>query len=514
MKKSGLIAFALAVCIIITAVPMPASACLLPSAWAEDELELARQWGLLDARSDSSPGNPGSGSRVSVSRGGSRSGDRNGRGTPGSGLGSPESYTAGITKDEFCQVVVNMSEKMLGKTIRAADVRFSDQDTPGYYYRAYEAGIISGTGVKTDGSVIPGRDEQFSREQIARMLYQAIVYCYPDEKVDMRSAADSLAEFSDRDKISDWAKDSAAYMVQNGIIMGSDGKFLPKDQCTYEQGVILAKRVYENFGAKRDLKTAPVLQSDLSAPVMLSPQGSTPRICVDDGVKLQWRKMSGVERYLVKVDYPGETQTQTLYTDRAAIEIKPLKNKTLNAGQMAVSIAAVDENDNVISPYTRLNITLYSKADYYFDFKNSAEAAKYMKTITVKVWDLDSSGKKVTRTMSLTIHSWVADDVVAIFDEIYNGPEKFPIHDIGGYRAGAGGEHGKGTAVDINANENYEIYNNGRKGVGSFWKPGENPYSIPLKGDVVKAFRAHGWGWGGTDWRTKKDYMHFSYFGT
>ena len=112
------------------------------------------------------------------------------------------------------------------------------------------------------------------------------------------------------------------------------------------------------------------------------------------------------------------------------------------------------------------------------------------------------------------MHRWIADDVVAIFEDIYNGPEKFPIHSVFGYRPGSGGEHPKGTASDINPNENYEVYSNGRVGVGSFWKPGTNPYSIPLDGDVVRAFRAHGWGWGGTDWRSKQDYMHFSYFGT
>ena len=46
-----------------------------------------------------------------------------------------------------------------------------------------------------------------------------------------------------------------------------------------------------------------------------------------------------------------------------------------------------------------------------------------------------------------------------------------------------------------------------------FWAPGENPYSIPPNGDVVKSFKKYGWGWGG-EWRSKRDYMHFSYFHT
>ena len=69
-----------------------------------------------------------------------------------------------------------------------------------------------------------------------------------------------------------------------------------------------------------------------------------------------------------------------------------------------------------------------------------------------------------------------------------------------------------GLAIDINPNENCEI----RGGVittGSYWKPGEDPYSIPADGDVVNAFKKYGFGWGG-NWRSVKDYMHFSYFST
>ena len=49
---------------------------------------------------------------------------------------------------------------------------------------------------------------------------------------------------------------------------------------------------------------------------------------------------------------------------------------------------------------------------------------------------------------------------------------------------------------------------------GSYWKPGEDPYSIPAGGDVVRAFAKYGFAWGGDAWTSKRDYMHFSYFGT
>ena len=47
--------------------------------------------------------------------------------------------------------------------------------------------------------------------------------------------------------------------------------------------------------------------------------------------------------------------------------------------------------------------------------------------------------------------------------------------------------------------------------VGSFWKPYENPYSIPVDGEVATILKKYGFYQG--DWGYRKDYMHFSYFG-
>ena len=116
--------------------------------------------------------------------------------------------------------------------------------------------------------------------------------------------------------------------------------------------------------------------------------------------------------------------------------------------------------------------------------------------------------------MTFQIHHALADVMVQIFDEIYNGSEQFPIRDIHTIRTASVGEHGRGTAIDINANENwYKCFRTGTT-VGSFWRPFENPFSITPYGDVVTAFERHGFTWGGDSWRNAVDYMHFSFFGT
>ena len=116
----------------------------------------------------------------------------------------------------------------------------------------------------------------------------------------------------------------------------------------------------------------------------------------------------------------------------------------------------------------------------------------------------------------------LAEDVKEIFTGIYNDPERFPIHDVGGYTwrgDSATGEHNCGTAIDINANENYQI-RDGQVLAGSCWEPGSNAYSISPDSSVVRIFAEHGWSWGGDAWAYSSDdsegyhdYMHFSYMG-
>lgn len=153
-------------------------------------------------------------------------------------------------------------------------------------------------------------------------------------------------------------------------------------------------------------------------------------------------------------------------------------------------------------------------------YPDQATAKANMVSVTIPVWKL-SKGKKVSSTMTLQVHKALAEDVKAIFTEIYNDPEQFPIYSIGGFRwkDGTTGEHNCGSAIDINPNENYQV-REGKAETGKLWQPGVNAYSIPEDGSVVRIFRAHGWSWGGNAWAGYSDqttgyhdYMHFSYMG-
>lgn len=155
-------------------------------------------------------------------------------------------------------------------------------------------------------------------------------------------------------------------------------------------------------------------------------------------------------------------------------------------------------------------------------YGSQSEAYQHQTTISFPVWKLKSNGEKYGITVSLVINAAIAEDVVNLFTEIYNDPEQFPIQDMGGYGwrgDSATGEHNTGTAIDINPTQNYQV-RDGRAMTGTHWTPGEDPYSIPENGSVVRIFEKYGWAWGGNAWcgysdqtTGYHDYMHFSYMG-
>ncbi len=148
----------------------------------------------------------------------------------------------------------------------------------------------------------------------------------------------------------------------------------------------------------------------------------------------------------------------------------------------------------------------------YKSYSSDKKARKNMKTIRIRAWDFKkgTSGKKITKHYNLTVHKNIASSVKKAFEEIYKGKEKFPIHSIGAYSYRKG-EHMMGLAIDINPEENYQIRNDGTILCGRLYKPGKNPYSIPMDGEFAHIMNKYGFTQG--IFSSSRDYMHFSYFG-
>ena len=232
----------------------------------------------------------------------------------------------------------------------------------------------------------------------------------------------------------------------------------------------------------------------------------------DGSVTLEWLPVNGASDYTVSA---SEMRRECAYDELmpanpnvGTYKTNGLPKITLNLNSNRYyHITVTSSNGRAaklllsVKDYRQAKKTELTQDD--MKFPDSASAQKKMKTIKIDVWKIDGKGNKYAATANLTVHEKVAGDVAAIFKEIYEGPEKFPIKDIGGFSWRGNDSpsmHSSGLAIDINSNENFCTWLN----VGSFWKPYENPYSITPYGDVVRAFERHGWGW------LNNDYMHFS----
>ena len=164
-------------------------------------------------------------------------------------------------------------------------------------------------------------------------------------------------------------------------------------------------------------------------------------------------------------------------------------------------------------------LILFGDASKSYFTGSEANLADYIVTVQVQTWDINSAGEYYTRTWNLEVNKAVAQEVVAIFEEIYASSERFPIHALGGARYTDSLRHSWGCAIDINPVENYYVNTTTWTALtGSYcYKTSDSPYCIRPDGIVVETFAKYGWGWGGgtaengySGWSTTADYMHFS----
>lgn len=307
----------------------------------------------------------------------------------------------------------------------------------------------------------------------------------------------------------------------------SDGTFGPYDTLQRADGTVLLMRTLECVDRERygDEMLLTVHFADRSGTEIAPVQMVEGRV----GYSLYWLVDDRMpQNYKVADYYNNDTISSACseYTlvvapmTQAEIEQRIASDK-LSRGEMTYEEYSMQDfwlrlpgvNDRKL-------MQLFGNTEQYrFGSREEAEAG--MATVTVPVWRMGRNGK-TAGTASFQVHAALADEVTAIFTEIYNDPEQFPIADLGGYSwrgDSATGEHNCGTAIDINSDQNYQV-RDGQAMAGSLWKPGENPYSIPVDGSVVRIFTEHGWSWGGDAWSWDTnpnegyhDYMHFSYMG-
>lgn len=402
-----------------------------------------------------------------------------------------ESYDSFITRGEFAEILTRAYLSSGGNFDNLKyEAYFDDTETiyPDLvYYLQMVSGYPDGT-FKPDGKI--KREEMFVMIDKFTLLISRQKPTEVNEESLIKSRAYLETRISDSASLNDWSVPSVERLIRQGIISGSGtGLISPKISTTRAQALIMIKKAITLY------RYSPISSKQMSyrlnevayMDVYSDPNNYfTSRGSYSRG---NWNNSNGENN--------DNYNYSRNYRPRSLEEIYTPKQLLVMLGNNSVKYALV---------FGAADATRYQTAE---------EAQKHMVSIAVDVWVLNSNGTKTKGIKYLTVNENIADIVKAIFQDIFEGPEKFPIKNVGGYswRASETSEHRWGLAIDINSNENYMIKPDGTVVAGSFWMPGSDPYSIKPDGDVVKAFKAHGFTWGGDAWSSSNDYMHFSYLG-
>ncbi len=386
-----------------------------------------------------------------------------------------------------------------------------------YVAWATETGIVNGISSTEFAPNAP-----VTREQMAK-----IIALYAEKMGYILKSVDNAPEsFADADNISEWAVPCVETLCTSGILNGApnaDGSvsFLPGSTATRAEAAAVFCRLIDAIVREQPPAPPDFIPSTLTLNMYeasLSVGESCNLIATvepEDSISFESSDTS-----ILTVDENG--LVTCLGAGQASVTVATAGGLSASCvftceGEPIIEAPVPEENfPDASFDYTDKCMFLFGEYvdehRYYYDTTEAALAD--MQEVTLTVWDINNSGEKYTKTMTIKVHKNLAATVIAIFDEIYNGEEKFPICYLGGWSWSGKSEHTIGTAIDINYPQNYYCDPDGNAIVGDYWKPGEDPYSITPDGDVVRAFEKYGFRWG-VGWNSGyKDYMHFSFFGT
>lgn len=416
-----------------------------------------------------------------------------------------KAYTDSLNREEICELIIQTLEIGLGTELNAESASpFTDTKNADVVC-AYELGIINGMG---ENLFMPQR--QLTRQEASK------VFTLASEKLKSTQqnieSRDLSGIFTDCSSIAAWAEKYVYSTYKDGLFKGDEnGNFNPRSGVTMEQAVVICLRMLNNSQESEEIFEEYVQDNfNISAEI----SSGTAKITWENDTVCKAEISERRNSYYEGEFEPNITEMSPLENE---LELSVNPNKTYT-----VTLFSSDGKKDSIT-FATDNFTIDNEhrarvKEEVNTFTGEEDSSASMKTVTIKVWQL-KDGEKIPSELTVTVLAQIADKVEAVFDEIFNGSEQFPIYSVGAYawrepmNSGRYSEHNFGTAIDINPNENYCLYSNGSI-VGECYKPYENPYSITPYGDVVKAFEKYGFTWGADSWRSPKDYMHFSYLGT
>jgi len=149
-----------------------------------------------------------------------------------------------ITREEFAELTVRLYAKSKGQTVQELVQwnPFADTDNE-MVAKAYNIGIVSGTGTDSLDRKLFSPDNQVTRQEIAVMLVKEL------KILDIDTSDSNNLSYSDEDAIATWAYDAVAFASSNGILSGvGDNKVAPTSNATREQALVLIHKIATKYG--------------------------------------------------------------------------------------------------------------------------------------------------------------------------------------------------------------------------------------------------------------------------
>ena len=408
-----------------------------------------------------------------------------------------KSFQDPISRSDFVNVAVNLYSTLTAEDVSSSAKQPFTDTTDAFPNMAYYAGIVSGDG---EGHFFP--QGTLTRQEMCKIITSLLDAAgvlspyHPSDNV--------FSEITDADQIAYWAKNHVAFMLDNQLMAGDDtGTFRPTDSVTREEAAIIAYRCYVRYGKNLEGQIKTTLRSTKDArgnaiytlvKTITLPSGATVALRYadnPDNAKNETAWVAGTELA------PSGTPLQV--PDENGLYRLKMYTETLASGEAAEKEARIFPDG-----------VKYTSAE---------EAEAHMSEVTVNVWMYNEADEKYASTLKFKINTVLKDDVIAIFDEIFNSDDKPALKNATAYgwrnamSSGLYSDHNYGTVIDLNYEENYCLYPSGTK-IGKFYDPSSSKYSFPQNGTVVQTFAKYGWLWGGNAWTNGTvDYMHFTYLG-
>ena len=424
-------------------------------------------------------------------------------------------YTDAINRLDFINVAVNIYATITAENVSSnAYNPFIDTDNA-FPNMAYYAGIISGDG---EGHFFPANF--ITREEMCKVI------------TSMLSAAGVLGPYFpssgvfddiiDADQIDYWARDYVAFMLDNDLMAGYEGYFKPLEYVSREEAAIISYRCFVKYGRDVDgyIQSALKEGTDSNGRTIYTLEKT---VMQDNGTVIALRNAPDKQLVTPGGEIVGGSSEPVVEADP-----EPVPDGTGGFAPSGTPLQVPDADglyklktySETLATGEAMDKEMRIFGDLGAKYTSAEEADAHMTDVTVAVWELPE-GETELRTgwRTFKINTVLKDDVVAIFNEIYNSPTKPPIKDATGYAwrsAMAGGslsDHNYGTVIDLNYNENYCLYKSGQQ-IGTFYDPENSIFSFAPTGAVVQTFAKYGWLWGGNAWVSGTvDHMRFTYLG-